>query len=259
MITKTKNRIFTKEASIFTKAFTWAGVSFLLICLLGIITWLVADPLGTLQGLGTKKFDWSNVYNLRAMSNITRISMFSIGLIFVSGIMRLVWWFRFNTASKAFIYTNYVIYIVAQGLGFGLLFTTWRAQEIMSIFGVAGLGFLAMAWAGYIAKDLSKMAPFLIMASLFMMILTLPMVILSFTTNLDNLWFLWTIGIGILTLLFIMFDVWQLRKTSEFIVASGGTDELTEFRIISWFGFRLLSDMVQLVWVMARLYMRFNR
>ena len=255
----TQNKIFTKEASIFTRAFTWSGLSFLLICLLGVITWSVADPLGTLKGLGTKQFDWANVYNLKVMSNITKISMLSIGLVFASGIMRIVWWFRFNTASKTFIYTNYVIYIIAQGLGFGLLFTTWRAQEIMSVFGIAGLAFLAMAWAGYIAKDLSKLAPFLIIGSIFMMIITLPMIVLSFVLNLSGLWFAWTVGIGILTLLFIMFDVWQLKKTSEFMKASGGADELTEFRIVSWFGFRLLSDMVQLVWVLARLYMRFNR
>lgn len=256
----TQNRVFTKEATIFTKSFTWAGVSFLLICLLGLATWSVADPAGVLKGLGNKRFDWANVYNLKAMSNITKISMFSIGLIFVSGIMRMVWWFRFNTASKTFIYSNYAIYIIAQGLGFGLLFTTWRAQEIMTIFGIAGLAFLAMAWAGYIAKDLSKMAPFLIMGSVFMMIITIPMVILSFTGIVSgNLWFVWTIGMGFLTLLFIMFDVWQLKKTSEFITASGGTDELTEFRIVTWFGFRLLSDMVQLVWIMARIYMRYHR
>lgn len=254
-----KTKTFTKEASIFTRAFIWAGVSFLLICLIGVATWAVTDPGGVLKDLGTKKYDWDYLYVSRVASTLTRVSFAAIGLIFVSGIMRIVWWFRFNKASKTFIYVNYVIYIVAQGLGFGILFTTWRAQEIMTVFGISGLAFLAMAWAGYIAKDLSKMAPFLIIGSLFMMIITIPMLIMSFMIDLDGLWFAWTIGIGILTLMYTMFDVWQLKKTSEFMTAQNGSDELTEFRIVSWFGFRLLTDMVQLVWVMVRLYMRYNR
>ena len=257
---KIKRKIMSREATIFSSAFGVAAAGFLIICLIGVGVWMTVDATGVLKGYGTGKYDWSMYKNMTGDSKVAligKISIASMVLIMLSFVLRMIWAFRFQRASKVFIYTVFTVYILAQGLGFGILFTLWRAQELFIIFGVAGSMFGIMAFAGYKAKDLSRLGVFLFYASIGLMVLAGISLIMFFTGVYDNtMVFIITIVTGVLTLLYTMYDVWILRKFSE--NEGLAYDEDMRFRLIMFFGFRLLTDIVHMIWTMARL-LRFFR
>ena len=255
-----KRKTMTKETTIFSRAFGVAALGFILISVIGLMVWLSVDATGLLRGIADKKFDWSMYNNLGGSDKIDilgKVSIAAMGLIMVSFVLRIIWAFRFRTAGKFFIYSVFTIYIVAQGLGFGILFTLWRAQDLLIIFGVAGGMFALMAFAGYHAKDLSKMGVYLFYAMIGLLVLSTISMILYFTGIYDNtLIFIIVLGSGILTLLYTMYDVWLLKKFSK--NEDLNYDEDMKFRIVMFFGFRLLTDLIQLIWTIARL-MRYFR
>ena len=255
-----KRKTMTKETTIFTKAFGVAAFGFILISLIGVIVWLSVDASGLLRDISNKKFDWSMYKNMQGsdkMAMLGKISIAAMALIMISFVLRIIWAFRFRTAGKFFIYSVFSIYIVAQGLGFGILFTLWRAQDLLIIFGVAGGMFAVMSFAGYKAKDLSRMGIYLFYATIGLLVLSAISMILYFTGIYDNvLIFIIILGSGVITLLYTMYDVWLLKKFSR--TQGLNYDDDMRFRIIMFFGFRLLTDLVQLVWTVARLLRYFR-
>ena len=256
----TKRKTMSKETTIFTRAFGVAAIGFILISLIGLIVWLTVDATGLLRGIGDKKFDWSMYKNMQGsdkMAVLGKVSIAAMGLIMVSFVLRIIWAFRFRTAGKFFIYSVFTIYIIAQGLGFGIMFTLWRAQDLLIIFGVAGVMFATMSFAGYKARDLSRMGVYLFYAMIGLMVLSGISMILYFSGVYDStLIFIIVLGSGVLTLLYTMYDVWLLKKFSQNEELQ--YDEEMKFRIVMFFGFRLLTDIVQMIWTVARL-MRFFR
>ena len=211
-----------------------------------------------------QKFNFSGIKfssDLSGWNLITKLSIASFALIVISGISSLIWTFRVMTVSKVFIFVNYALYIAAQGISFGFLFLIMKSSELLAVFGISGGLFIVMALVGYFSKNLSGMGRYLIFGSLFIFILWIINLIITLTTTVNSdkhRWlseFIW-IGTGLLMLGFIAFDVWRLKRFSAWASAS---DEDMKFRITAYFGFRLLSDLIALVWVVARMYLRSRR
>ena len=272
---KTRTRTRTTEQKILTKAFAWAGIAFLLIAVIGAISFSVMDntAFGSQihEQAGNRKFNvkgiYSNVSWGSGMSMIVKLSLAAFGLIIISSISSLIWAFRVMKASKTFIFLNYVVYIIANGISFGFLFLTMAAMELVSIFGIAGGIFVVMAAVGYFSKDLSGMGRYLFFGVIFIGVIALVNLILTLTgvwnksySHGTTPWLveiMW-IGTGILMMGFTAYDVWRLKRMSEWAKASG-MDKETSFRLTAYFGFRLLTDLVGLIWTVARFYMSSRR
>ena len=258
MIKSRNHNIAKNEKKILTKAFMVAGAGFAAIFGLAILVWFILDPSGVIkdQLKNAERFDfsmYSGTWNLLA-----RLSMISFGGIMVSSILSLVWMFRIHKSSKAFITTVFFIYITSQGVSFGILFTVWRATELFGIFGVASILFLMMALAGWKAKDLSRMLPFLIFGTIGLMIVGGLMLIFSLTGVFsEKIYGLYIFISALLTLAWIAFDVNWIKRASQNY--SGLLDDDMEYRWVAFFGFRLLSDIISLVWHLIRIYSRMSK
>ena len=234
---------FLGQKTMFTRAFLIAGLGFLAICLIGFLTSNVIFPVV-----------WESSFSTQ--SNLLIISLV---LIMASSIVNIIWTFRVTRVSRWFIYFAFGLFTIAEGIGFGFLFSIFNLQDLSIIFGAAGLTFLAMAIAGYKAKDLSPMVPFLIMGSIAVLVMGLIATILVFAGVFsDGLMILWTILVGILTMAYVAFDVWRLKVLSRQASESMANSEMV-FKFTAFFAFRLLSDFIALVWTIARLMSRFAR
>ncbi|WKX02204.1 Bax inhibitor-1 family protein [Candidatus Mycoplasma mahonii] len=257
-----ENKVWVGQSKVFTKAFSYASIAFMIITLIGVAVWQIINQTGVLAGLASAKSYDFEMYSKIATSSdaamLAKVSFVGMGLIMVSFVIRIIWTFRFMKASKTFIIVNYLVYVAAQGIGFGILFTMWKAQDILIAFGVAGVLFGVMAFAGYKARDLSKLGVFLFYGSIAMLVLGIISMILYFSgIYSDKLIFVYFLAAGVLTLLYISYDVWLLKKFSEKLEHTN--DPEMEFRISAFFGFRLLTDIVQLIWIVLRLMRYFGR
>ena len=236
-------KTFLGQKTMFTKSFLIAGLGFLGICLVGFLT----------SYLLFKTVE-------QALNDQTsRILTTALVIIFVSSIVNLIWAFRIMSASRTFIYFAFGLFIVAEGFGFGLLFALFNIQDLSIIFGSAGFIFLAMALAGYRAKDLSPMVPFLIWGSIALLVMGLFSMVLVLTGVFSGgLMILWTILVGVLTMAYTAFDVWRLKVLSQQASENMADSEMV-FRFTAFFAFRLLSDFVALIWTVARLYLWLRR
>jgi len=270
---KTKTR--TTEQRILTRAFAWAGIAFMLIAAIGAITFSAMNntTLGREihEQIGNRKFNFSKIYGNVSfdggMKMITKLSFAAFGLIIISSVTSIIWAFRMMKASKVFIFVNYAVYIAANGISFGFLFLTMNAMELVSIFAIAGGIFIVMAAVGYFSKDLSGMGRYLFFGSIFIGIIA----IVNLGLTLGGVWnssyshgttpwlvqIMW-IGTGLLMMGFTAFDVWRLKKLSAWAEANGSDSEMN-FRLTAFFGFRLLTDLVGLIWTVARIYMASRR
>ena len=153
--------------------------------------------------------------------------------------------FRINRASKPFIFITFGIYIVAQGLGFGILFTILKAIELITIFAIGGGIFIAMAAAGYLAKNLMGMAPFLIAGTIVIILSSLIAMILYFAGIYSDVFIMIiTFGSGVLFAAYTAFDVNMIKLSSQY---NNLTEDDDHFRLVMFFGFKLLIDLISLI------------
>lgn len=260
---KLSNRYQTRnvEQTILTSVFTWAGLALLAVFGVGLISWAIIDSTGALSVIKGRRFDWE-IYrqlNGEAQTAISRIGVLSIVgmvLIFASWILRMIWIFRFEKVSKMFIYITFALFIVGQGTGFGILFATWNAPDLLAIFGITGGLFVSMAIIGWFARNLSGMLPFLIVGFITLSVLSLLNLILYFSgVYSDKLTFLIIILSGFLALAYIAFDVWLIKRTSE-IYQNYFLNQDFRFKLVSFLAFQLLTDFIWLLWTVVRLYSR---
>ncbi len=247
----------TAEQSLLTSVFIWAGTGLLSIFLVGLIIWSILFYSGLLAPLNNGQFNWG-IYDLsnQALQTIRSLSFVGVILIILSFFLRLIWIFRVETVSKTFIYFTFTTYIIAQGIGFGFLFSTWNAPELLAIFGITGGLFAVMALVGIFAKNLRGILPFIIFGGITVLFLGLINMILYFSGIYSNtLIFLVMTLSGLLALAYIAFDIWWIKRTSEFYKNSF-TDPDSRFRLVSFFAFQLLTDFIWLFWIVIRFYSR---
>lgn len=241
------------QSSILTRSFLVAGLSFLLICLIGL-------------GFG-KLFEYE-IYEKGNLSVVNSLYMISILLIFISmfGSMLVFRNLLNQKTSKIIFWIG--LYCLAQGIGFGMLFSLFAEDSwtLILIFGVSGIMFILCAIIGYFmsanaAFSLMKMLSIgWIVTFVLMILMFIPMIImLSIGGSYAGFQWYYSLIMGIFCLLFmgyISYDVWMISKTSEFaqIADSRAFNNLSLF-----FGYRLLIDFVGLFWTIASLILRFRR
>lgn len=260
-----RSQFHTKEQSILTSVFSYAGISFLSVCAIGFAVWGMIASSGLLKVLGNGRFNW-DIYrqiasqNPSAVKTIGYLSMIGGVLIILSFILRIFWIFRFDRVSKPFIYTVYASFIIGQGVGFGFLFASWNAPDLIAIFGITGGLFAVMAITGYFAKNLRGMIPFLVVGGLAVFVLAMINTILyaSGIYN-DKLTFLFLTLSGIMAFLYIMFDVWWIKRTNDSFSQAAFMDKDDRFRLVAFFAFQLLTDFIWLLWTVARIYARIRK
>lgn len=248
----------TSETKLLGKSFAFAGVGFLLIMLIGIITSAVVRQV---TGLGSGvAFDWDGIYGPKAMRLYLQLTIVASLTIIVSSVLSIVWLFRFMKSSKTFIFIMMSTYVIGQGIGFGLLFTIWNASELISIFGVATLLFASMSIFGLTSKKIANMGRFLFVATMAFLAASLFSFIFYWIGLYSNtLIIVMNIVGGLLMMLYTAWDVHRIKKMQEYLDVSGNTDKVMQFRLVAWFGFRLLSDFITMIWYLMRLYSRIKR
>ncbi len=259
-------RTTSKDRTIMSRAFLMAGTGFLLIMLIGFITKEVVDASGivkselhSLRGSRLNMSIYKSIEGTGEYVRLARLSIASMVLIILSSVLRMVWAFRVSTATKPFIFLAFGAYIAAQGVCFGVLFITWNAIELLGIFGVGGGVFAIMAVIGYFSKDLSPMRPYLIGGSIILFIGSILTIVLYFAgIYSDKLIMIMTLLSLVLFMGFTAYDMWRLKRTSEWAEVHG-MDDVMRFRIAAYFGFRLLSDLIAIIWVIVRIYIRKGR
>ncbi len=270
-----KTRTRTGEQTILMKAFAWAGAGFLLIAIIGAISFAAMDNTAFGKEIhlqaGKGKFNFRGIYGSLSTSNgmsmIAKLSFASLALIVISSISSIIWAFRVTRASKVFIFLNYAAYITANGIAFGFLFLTVDAMELVTIFGIAGGIFTVMALVGFFSKDLSGMGRYLFFGVIFIAVMGLINMGLTFGGVWNSTYssgttpwlvqILW-IGTGLLMMGFTAFDVWRIKNLSAWASANGMDPEMN-FRLTAFFGFRLLTDLIGLIWTVARIYFAAKR
>lgn len=239
------------QFSLLTKAFAVAGLAFLLICGIGF---------GFGQLINSQR-DWI------AANNVTdALWATSFILLMISSVLTIVWCFKLGNASKAFVFMTYAVYIIGWGCSFGIIFALLRVWELASIFGIVGGIMLLMSIIGLCLKDkqafsLMKAMMIVIFASfMFMMVGSIFMFISLFLAPAwlwDWYYFLSWIITAIISCMVIIFTVYQLNNMNEFYNLTDNNQ--LKFNLVMFFGFRILSSLVQIFYLVAMMFIRFRR
>lgn len=258
--TSRQKQLSHSQMSLLNRSMLYAGIGFILIALIGF---------GIAMGL------WSA--NGQALINsVPLLWTFSVILILVAMILSMVvnvkFFTRMGNVSKALVLTMWGIYVVAEGLGFGMLFLCFMVQfemqqgilYLMFVFAAGGVAFLIAALIGKSLSNRATMAlgKFISMLSIAFMVMFFVFMIATLIVSLtgsfasDGL-FLMIIGLStILFLLYMVFDISAISKTQQFI---GIDNTQINWTLAMMFGFRLLVDLVGLIWNIAIFVLRFAR
>ncbi|WP_127942958.1 MULTISPECIES: hypothetical protein [unclassified Mycoplasma] len=248
----------TTEVALLTRVFTWVAVSFGLICLVAVSAALVVDATGVLKDLGRYNFEVYSMFRATssAMRRLFYLMISSNVLIMVSFILSLIWLFNWQRASQKMIYSVYFLYILSTGLGFGVFFALLRAIELVAIFGVSTLIFGAMALVGWYAKDLSKLRPFIITAAVLYFVFAMVEVVLYMMGIFsDTIYLIVTLLLTFFVLANSAYQIWVLRRTSEFYRDTLAYQSDFAFRFIAFMSFQILVSYVTLLMTVLRWYL----
>lgn len=244
------------QSKLMTRSFLYTGISFVAIFLLslGIYFLLPSDDL-------ISAAQTANVF--LAISPI---------LVLVSSLMGIFIRPR-SSGGMAFIAITYTLYIIAQSIGLGGLFFAIQFTDkingqpsnlidIVSIFGVAGLMFIGMAIVGSTLSRKAgvKFSRFL-MAAFFAYMLSSLIFSISFIFirggAFDWLIIASTLIGGLLNMGYIVFIVFQMKQSSDFVDLAGNAHFTNTLSL--YYGFWMLVSLMGLVWQLLRLYLFFKR
>lgn len=249
------------QISLLNRSMLYSGMGFIAIALIGF-----AIAMGLYKSLGTDQLN----------SSINLLWTFSIILILASMIISMVvnvkLFTRRGQVSRPLIWSMWLIYIVAEGLGFGILFLAFmvqfnQQQGILYLVFIFAAGGVAFVIASLIGKALSanatiNLGKFIGLLSIVFFIMFFVFMIATIVSSLSGTFggdglYLMIIGIStILFLLYLVFDISTISKTQQFISIDNAQLNWTLAMI---FGFRLLVDLVGLIWNLAILVLRFAR
>lgn len=164
----------------------------------------------------------------------------------------------------------YAIYIITTSIAFGWIFAVGMVQSqaywLPVIFAVVGAIFLiatmiakVISINGIITMGKIIFAVGIVMALFFLMFFIILLVmIFSPTAGIISGDILCTgimMGMSIVSFLYIVIDIWQISKISEFATTTG--QEYS--KILPWFlGYRLLTDLVNLLFIVVLYIIRFG-
>lgn len=256
METQFTKRTFTKaQVSLLTKSMLIAGIAFLI--------------------LGGASFGWSALFTDKLAGNelyATGLPIFMITLL--AGMIVSMMWIA-NMLKKGSIGLTiacYALYIFSESVAFGWLFSVAKDKVGGDWIGAM---FFVVAFAFLMATLIAKIISFRSVITMGKIIgivgfTMLIMFLIFFVLMLISL-FTWNPNVGavgdsfcliimtcmtVVSFLYLVIDIWSISKISEFQDMSG-----QEFpRIMSWFcGFRLLTDLVNILFIMIWWLIRFSR
>ncbi|XQP55516.1 MAG: hypothetical protein ACOQNY_01770 [Mycoplasmoidaceae bacterium] len=251
METQFTNKTYTKtQVSLLTKSMLISGIAFVIIGLLS--------------------FGWAHMFNNANMA--TNISMglpIFLLTLFTGVIVSMLWTKNMvGNGSLGLTLLCYGVYILSTSLAFGWLFALGFEADygwLWAMFLVVGGIFLLATLIAKTAsiKSIMTMGKIIgivgvtmfvfFFAFLIMMIISLAMHNMG---AMDWVCSLIMMGMAVITFLYIVIDIWQISKISEF---SSVTD-VSYKSIWTWFvGFRLLTDLVNLLFIVFIFFLRFAR
>lgn len=223
--------------------------------------------------LGVSSYGWSVLF-----LNTLDYNTFAVGLgIFlatlISGMIVSMIWVRnmFKSQSMALTILCYAIYIVTASLAFGWLFSLAahfiRMFWLPVIFAITGGVFLlsalfskllsangVMTFGKIIGATAIAMGIFLIV----FLILTIIFVVRpsqGIGISIDTMWSLIMLGMAAVSFFYIVIDIWSISKTSQFVEQGE-----QQANLLAWFfGFRLLTDLVNMLFIVLIYVLRFAR
>lgn len=192
----------------------------------------------------------------------------SVILLIVSMIMSVVLWMRIEKCSPITIFFAMAFYSIAEGISFGIFFfalkleTTYNTLDFLFIFLIVGLIFSITGLIGNLLsnKAFVSFTKFIIIATFSFLAMYLIFFIVSFfafNSKYFNYMSYIIYGIsGILTILYLVWDFAAIRKLDSFVSLK---EDAIQRKYVLMFGFKLLIDLIALVWHVIRLYMLIKR
>jgi len=243
--------VFKKQYSVLSKSLLIAGVGFILI---------FAFSFGLYQLLWQKMGYTTNnnvIISLYAVSILMLLATIIMAMIVVPRIMKV---------KLGSIIALTTLYGLANGISFGVLFyavqTTSGVQDNFNVGGlcwcflIAGGIFLLTGFIGTLlsVRFTLSLGKFLMIATLIYFVAFLVIVILSICgVVVTDKVFLAIYGIwGFLMCLYVMLDFSMIKKSQPFISMQ---EDSIQTKFVWMFGFMLLVDLIQLVWVAIRIYL----
>ncbi|MGL6125281.1 MAG: Bax inhibitor-1/YccA family protein [Metamycoplasmataceae bacterium] len=161
---------------------------------------------------------------------------------------------KMNIASLVLLYIAFVFvegFFVSTTLYYSGFDTQVEGfKNVFLLFLIPSAIFILMGMLGYFQVfDFSKIAPFLIFATIGLMIFSVFLIF--FGGESTQKWYS-LLGIIIFSL-WIGFDIWWIQRTSDQIEAAGGIENDQLVRIGLMFGLRLFIDFVNILMYVARL------
>jgi len=241
-----------KHSSILSKSLLIAGIAF--IAIFGF-------------SFGLYKLLWSK-YGAQ-ISNNTVIALYVISILMLIGsiIMVVIVLPRIMKVKLATLISLVILYSIANGISFALLFyaikqtnhvihdSSFQVGDICWCFLISGAIFLITGFLGTLlsVRYTLSLAKFLMIATMVFMVCFLVFFIINIFTQLTTTTFIIIYGIwGFLMILYIMFDFSMIKKSQPFISIQ---ENSIQTKFVWMFGFTLLVDLIQLVWVAIRLYL----
>lgn len=255
METQFTKRTYTKsQATLLTKSMLIAGIAFLII--------------------GAASFGFSRVFqNYTAGENITTgLAIFIVSLL--AGIIVSLLWSAnmMKNGSVGLTILCYAIYILTTSIAFGWLFALGfqnsEAYWLPVMFAVVGGIMLiaamiarVMSVNGLLTMGKIMAATAIVMGIFFLIFFVLLFVIIFAPSGVGNVLgnAICTgvmMGMSVFAFIYIIADIWMIGKASEFADTTG-----QEYpAIVTWyFGFKLLTDLVNILFIVLLWILRFGK
>lgn len=249
-----------KHVSLFVRGLLYAGIGYIVIGVFSFLCWFLIDKYVKTTNTKDQTF-----YILMVVSAI---------VILVSAIMGIVASFKLarNTLKIGLMISIWAIYVIAQTAAFAVLFYCFTSvftnvkglQYLLLIFAGGGLAFVLSA---LIAKAMStnaviKFSRFIFIISIGFMVAMLISIILNVVLYCAvknfNSEIIYTAMISVSILIFFLymiFDMSMLAKAPQLLNLS---DDQQQIKLLAlFFGYRILVDLIALIWRVALLVLQF--
>lgn len=255
---KSKVQYSKHQLSALTRAMMVTGFGFLATFVIGILTEFIASKIigfTTISNIDSISvndyFAYMNVYTNLIIATV-------IGLL-VSVVLSLIWSFRVYKASTTFAAFTIAIYCLANGIGFGALFLLVDYWQIMFAFGILGLIFLFTFGIAKIisfktALNIMKVTAIATIVYLVFVVIVSLLSVFVLSTDTFNYLYLVIIAVsGLLSILYMVYELWLIQNLDKFYVEEELSRKLSIFM-----GFQVLVNLINLVWIILRLFAAFR-
>lgn len=226
--------------------------------------------------LGAASYGWSVLFYHTLMTDYGATAGIGFAIFFVmliGGMVTSILWVKnmFSSGSMGMTILCYALYILTTSLAFGWLFALGMQSELWWLpvmFAITGGVFLV---ALLISKILSinsvltmgKIIGATAIAMMVFLIVFLVLAIVTATTRsegvaiaTDTICSLIMMGMAVISFFYVIIDIWQISKVSQFNDQTG----LEQPKIVAWFfGYRLLTDLVNVLFIVLMFFLRFAR